>query len=82
MSNGLNRRELLKGAGVATAGLLASPLIQWASAQGTRQKKMLFYSRSQTYEHSPITRPKWQKALSFAEKFMIDFGKKLNLEVT
>ncbi|HEY8749297.1 MAG TPA: ThuA domain-containing protein [Tepidisphaeraceae bacterium] len=82
MSNGLNRRELLKGAGIATAGLLASPLLNWASAQG-QTKKMLFFSRSQTYEHSAITRPKKdQEAMSFAEKFMIDFGKKVNLEVT
>ena len=44
---------------------------------------MLFFSRSQTFEHSPITRPKNdQDALSFAEKFMIDFGKKYNMEVT
>jgi len=83
MSNGLNRREMLKGAGVATAALLASPLLQWASAQGTKTKKLLFFSRSQTYEHSAITRPKNdQDALSFAEKFMVEFGKKANLEVT
>ena len=83
MSNSMNRRDVLKYAGVAAAGLLASPLVRWAGAQGEKTKKVLFFTRSQGFEHSAITRPRNDpQALSFAEKWLVDFGKQHNFEVT
>ena len=83
MSQGLNRRGFLKGAGVGAAALLASssPLMQWASAQSEKTKKVLFFTRSAGFEHSAITR-KDPEQLSFAENWLTDFGKKNNFEVT
>lgn len=83
MSNGLNRREVLKYAGVAAAGMLASPLVRWAGAQSEKTKKILFFTRSQGFQHSAITRPKNDpEKLSFAEQWLTDLGKKHNFEVT
>src|SRR5882724_239366 len=84
MSNVFNRRELLKGAGVAAAGLLVSPMLgQWASAQGAKTRKVLFFTRSQGFQHTPVLRPKKDpKALSLAETFMVSFGKEHNMDVT
>ena len=83
MSKGLNRREMLKGTGLATAALLASPLFQWASAQGSKTRKILFFSRSQGFEHTPVTRPKkTPEKLSLAEEYLVALGKENNFEVT
>ena len=83
MSRDLNRRDLLKSAGVAGAAMLASPLLRWAAAADEKPRKILFFTRSQGFEHSAITRPKNDpQQLSFAEKFMVDFGKKHSMEVT
>jgi type 1 glutamine amidotransferase len=86
MTNGLNRRGFLKGAGVGAAALLAStsPLAQWASAQDEKNqktKKVLFFTRSAGFEHPAITRKDPEK-LSFAENWLTDFGKTNNFEVT
>ena len=78
----VNRRSFLQGAGAASAALLASPLLQWASAQ-EKPRKILFFTRSQGFEHSAITRPKNNpEKLSFAENWLTVFGKKHNMEVT
>jgi len=81
MSNGLNRRGFLKGTGLAAATLMASPLLQWASAQSDKTRKILFFTRSAGFEHSAITRKDPEK-LSFAENWLTDFGKKHNFDVT
>jgi type 1 glutamine amidotransferase len=78
MTNGLNRRGFLKGAGAAA--LLASPLMQWASAQSDKTKKILFFTRSAGFEHDTIQRKNPEK-LGFAEQWMVDFGKKNNFDV-
>lgn len=84
MSNSVNRREMLKGAGAAAAlALMGSPLLQWASAQGTKTRKVLFFTRSQGFEHTPVMRPKDNpEALSLAETFVTKLGKENNMEVT
>lgn len=83
MTNGLNRRGFLKGAGLGAAALLAStsPLAQWARAEGEKTKKVLFFTRSAGFQHSAIQRKDPEK-LSFAENWMTDFGKQNNFEVT
>jgi len=83
MSNGLNRREMLKGAGIAAAALLGSPLLQWASGQGSKTRKILFFTRSQGFEHTPVLRPKNNpEKLALAEEFLVALGKENNMEVT
>ena len=71
MTNGLNRRRFLKGAGAAA--LLASPLLQWASAQSDKTKKILFFTRSAGFEHDTVQRKNPEK-LGFAEQWMVDGG--------
>jgi type 1 glutamine amidotransferase len=70
----------LKGA--ASAALLASPLTQWASAQETKTRKVLFFTRSQGFEHDAIHRFDGPDKLSYGEQFLVDFGKNHNMEVT
>lgn len=72
--NGLNRRDMLKAAGIAAAGLLASPLLGWAADnEGGKNKKILFFTKSSGFQHDVVKR-KHADELSFAEKFMMDFG--------
>jgi len=84
MSNRVNRRDVLKAAGVAAAGVLASPLLRWADAQeGGKPFKVLFFTRSQGFQHAAITRPRNNPdQLGPAEQLMVDWGKKHNFEVT
>ena len=80
--SGMNRRDVLKAAGVAAAAMVASPFLQMAAAQENgKTRKVLFFTKSSGYQHSAITR-KNPDELSFAEQFMVDFGKKHNMEVT
>jgi type 1 glutamine amidotransferase len=81
MSKSLNRRDLLKSAGLAGTALLASPLLQWAAAADNKTRKILFFTRSQGFEHSAIKR-NTPETLSYAEKWLVNLGKKHNMEVT
>src|SRR5665213_1417460 len=82
MTHGLNRRGFLKRTGAGAAALLASSQLgQWASAEGEKTRKILFFTRSAGYQHSAITRKKPDE-LSFAETWTTDFGKQHNFEVT
>ena len=82
MTDRPNRRDMLMATGVAAAGLLASPLLKWASAQenGGKTRKLLFFTRSQGFPHPVVTRKDPNK-LAFAEQFMVDFGKKHGFDV-
>ena len=84
MNSMMNRRHLLKTAGIATAGLLASPLLHWsAAAEEGKTRKVLFFTRSQGFAHSVVTRPKDNPdKLAFAEQLMVDLGKEHGFEVT
>jgi hypothetical protein len=77
----LNRREALKAAGAAAlcwGALGAAPAV--ADAQEKKSKKrILMYTRSQTFEHSTVKRKDDQ--LGFAEKLLVDLGKKHGFDV-
>lgn len=81
MTTGLNRRDVLKAAGVAAAGMIASPFLSLASAQESgKGRKILVFTKSSGYQHDVVKR-KSPDELSFAETFMVDFGKKHDFEV-
>jgi type 1 glutamine amidotransferase len=77
----MNRRDVLKAAGVAAAAFAASPLLRMARAQENgKTRKVLFFTKSAGFQHDVVKR-KNPEELSFAEKFMVDFGKKHNFDV-
>lgn len=83
-TGGVSRREALKSvAGAAAALALANLPLGWASAAeiGGKTRKVLFFTRSQGFEHDVIRR-KSAGELSFAEKMMVDLGKQNGFEVT
>ncbi|NLX96162.1 MAG: ThuA domain-containing protein [Rhodopirellula sp.] len=72
----MNRREMLLATGAAL-GISAFPL-RWAAAQ-EKKAKILYFTRSAGFEHSPVHRE--GDALSFSEQQMIEKGKKYDVEV-
>jgi len=74
----MRRRDMLKATGLALAGLSTFPL-RWAKANETK-KKILYFTRSQGFQHSPVARPKPDE-LSFSEKLLVEGGKKHGVEV-
>jgi type 1 glutamine amidotransferase len=78
----MNRRELLArtGAAALTVGLSQFPLCWTARAQ-TPKRRILMFTRSQTFEHSVIKRGK-NNELSLAENIVKDLGDKHGFEVT
>src|SRR6266851_4761193 len=77
----MNRRELLRNAGLAALayGTSRLPLGWTASADGGKQK-VLMYTRSVDFQHSVVARGKDGK-LSLAEQITTDLGAKHNFEV-
>ncbi|HZZ44400.1 MAG TPA: ThuA domain-containing protein [Tepidisphaeraceae bacterium] len=74
------RRHFLQS---ATAALAISPFLNsrlLANDAGAR-KKILFFTKSQTFQHSAIARPTPDK-LSLAEQTLTDLGAKNNFDVT
>lgn len=81
MIRGLNRRDVLKAAGLTAAGALASPFLRLAGAQEiTKPRKVLYFTKSAGFQHDVVKR-KSPDELSFAEQYMVDFGKRHNFEV-
>ena len=77
----MNRRDLLK-AGTAALTATAFPFpLGWTAPAGSGKKRILMYTRSQTFEHSCIRRGK-NNELSMAENIVIDLGKKHGFDVT
>lgn len=77
----LNRREMLKRAGLATLGLsLAGMDNIWAAPTKGPKRKILFFSKSSGFEHSVIKRNNGNP--SFAEQVLAELGPKYNFEFT
>jgi type 1 glutamine amidotransferase len=77
----LKRSAVVTGAAVATHWL--SPLARAADqTSGGAPKKVLFFTKSSTFQHSVITRPaKNPSQLAYAEKILTDLGAKNGFEV-
>ena len=83
MHRDMNRRDVLKAAGFAAAGLAFSPLGFAQDPPAGERKKVLFFTKSQGFQHSAITRPKNDPTkLAFAEQLLTDLGAKHGFEVT
>lgn len=84
MRNDLNRRDLLKLSAAGIGGMLLSPFLDGrlcAQPVAGPAKKVLFFTKSQTFQHSVITRPEVGK-LAFAEQLLTDWGAKNGFDVT
>jgi type 1 glutamine amidotransferase len=82
----MNRRELLRRAGSTAAVLGLSQLSStfpfgWAAAPEKSKRKLLVFTRSQTFEHSCLKREAPDK-LSLLERIITDLGEKHGFEAT
>lgn len=75
----MNRRDMLLASGLAALGATHFPFA-WSSAEGKRrQRKLLFFTKSASFEHSSIRREGDQ--LSHAERVLTELGKQHGFEV-
>lgn len=84
MNQDLTRRSLLMRSALGLGGMLTLPFFSsklWADAPSSAPKKVLFFTKSQTFQHSVITRPEVGK-LAFAEHLLTDWGAKNGFDVT
>jgi len=75
----MNRRDMLKTTGAALAGASAFPFGWTAAAEGTKPRKLLYFTRNVGYYHSVVRRK--GDALSHSEKILADLGKEHGFEV-
>jgi type 1 glutamine amidotransferase len=74
----MKRREMLLATGAAALGLSMFPL-GWTRASSRKKQKILYFTRSVGFEHSPVHRQGDQ--LSLSEKLMTELGEKNGVEV-
>jgi len=74
----MSRRAMLWGTGAAVLGASACPL-GWARAASNKKQKILYFTRSVGFQHSPVARKDGE--LSFSEKLLVEEGKKHDVEV-
>jgi uncharacterized protein len=74
----MKRREFLLSTGVTALGLSAFPT-RWVSAAETKKQRVLYFTRSQSFEHSVVQRK--GTALAHSEKILTDLGKNAGFEV-
>jgi type 1 glutamine amidotransferase len=82
----MNRRELFRRTGAAAVALGLGRLtssfpLGWAAPADKSMKKLLVFTRSQTFEHSCLKR-KSANELSLLETIVTDLGKKHGFEAT
>lgn len=74
----LNRRQMLLASGAALLGPAAMGRVLKGDDKGPT-KKVLFFTKSQTFQHDPIARKDGK--LGQAENLLVEIGKQWNLEV-
>jgi len=75
----MKRREMLRSTGAALVGLSAFPFGWTAAAEKKKKQKVLYFTRSAGFEHSPVHRE--GDELSHSEKILIELGKRAGFEV-
>jgi uncharacterized protein len=80
-TEGTTRRQVLSMMAAAATGFAMGSLpLGWAAAQDKKPQRLLFFTKSQGFQHPCITRK--GDSLSHAEKVLVDLGKKHGVEVT
>jgi len=74
----MKRREMLKATSAAVLGLSAFPL-GWTAAAEKRKQKVLYFTRSISYEHSPVHRE--GDELGHSKKVLTALGKRAGFDV-
>jgi uncharacterized protein len=74
----MHRREMILTTGAALVGLSAFPL-GWVSAADEKKRKLLYFTRSQGFEHSVVKRK--GEELSHSEKILTELGQKNGFDV-
>lgn len=74
----MRRRDMLLATGAAVLGASAFP-VGWARAASNKKQKILYFTRSVGFQHSPVARKDGE--LSFSEKLLVEEGKKHDVEV-
>ena len=74
----MKRRDMLLATGAAVLGASAFPL-GWALAASNKKQKILYFTRSFGFQHSPVARK--DNELIFSEKLMTEQGEKHGVEV-
>lgn len=78
----INRRDLLRAVGIGAAAIAANSFLAgWVAGDETKPRKVLFFTRSQTFPHPVVTR-KDPHVLALAEQIAVDLGKEHGFEVT
>ena len=82
----VNRREILKSAGLTAAAVALSPFfsrLAFAADASGPNKKILFFTKSSGFQHSVIARnPADPDKLAYAEQILTDLGAKNGFDVT
>src|ERR1700743_2648297 len=76
----MNRREMILRVAAGTLGLALSSCAAPGDVSLQRPKRILFFSKSSGFEHSPIKRK--GNELSFTEKLLADLGPKHGIDFT
>jgi len=76
--NRMNRRDILAATGAAVLGTSAFPL-HWVAAAEKEKQKVLYFSRSASYEHDAVKRKDGKPSIS--ERILTELGKKHGFEV-
>jgi len=74
----MRRREMLLSTGAALFGLSAFPM-GWAAAGQKKPQKVLYYTQSSGFEHSPVHRN--GDELGYSEKVLTALGKQAGFDV-
>jgi len=72
------RRDMLKATGVAVLAASAFPM-RWVGAGEGKKQKVLYFTRSQTFEHDPIKLKDGKPSLS--DKILTEMGQRHGFEV-
>jgi uncharacterized protein len=81
MKNMISRRNILQSAAAIALGAAFAPLLGLAQTASGPRKKVLFFTRSQGFPHSVVTR-KNPDELAFAEKIFKDTATAAGYDVT
>ena len=85
MQRQINRREMLRNSALVAGGLALSPFLAraWGADEGGPRKKVLFFTKSQGFQHSVIAHStKNPEKLAWAERILTEVGAKHGFDVT